>query len=200
MTVVLVTFNLLGAFYSHSLSRLYQNFLCFSMMYTCIRPLLPNNFLTFNLWMNGIMSVVGKWTSLSFKIIWMSSNLISNTSHIQFFFRVMFSNDRSPVNLNKWVFLVNWFRSNEMYDLVSAKNNFIFTMLEKGCPQNHTLFLIFLISSDTTMTRFRIIRIFSNSELQFWACLLVLRASTALILCNAIVVTNVFNFDRPAIM
>ena len=39
----------MGVCYSHSLSRLYLDFLCFSMMYTCIRFLLPNNFLTFNL-------------------------------------------------------------------------------------------------------------------------------------------------------
>ena len=201
MTVVLVTFNLLGAFYSCSLSRLYQDFLCFSMMCTCIRSLLPNNFLTFNLWMNGIMSIVGKCTSLSFKTIWMSSHLIFNTSHIQFFFRAMFSNDSSPVNLNKWVFLANWFRSNnKMYDFVSAKNSFIFTMLEKGCPQKNTLFLFFLTISDITMNRFRIIRIFSNSELQFWACLLALRASTSLTLCKAMVVTSIFNFDWPVIM
>ena len=167
MTAVLVKFNLLGAFYSHSLSKLYQDFLCFSMMYMCIRSLLPNNFLTFNLRMNGIMSVGGKCTSLSFKTIWMSSHLISNTSHIQFFFRVTFSNDRSPVNLNKWVFLANWFRSNKMYDFVSAKNNFIFTKLEKDHPQKNTLFSIFLSSSNTTMTRVKIISIFSNSELQF---------------------------------
>ena len=135
---------MLGAFYSCSLSRWYQDFLCFSMMYTCNRSLLPNNFLTFSLWMNGIMSVVGKCTSLSFKTIWMSSNLISNMSHIQFFFRVTFSNDSSSVSLNKWVFLANLFRSNEMYDFVSAKNNFIFTMLEKGCSKRIHSFWSFL--------------------------------------------------------
>ena len=145
--------------------------------------------------MNGIMSIVSKCTSLSFKTIWMSSHLISDTCHIQFFFRVTFSNDSSPVNLNKWVFPANWFRSNETYDFVSAKNNFIFTMFEKGCPQKNTLFLIFLSSSNTTMTRFRIIRVFSNPELQLLACLFVSRASMALILCKAMVVTNVFNFD-----
>ena len=145
--------------------------------------------------MNGIRSVVGKCTSLSFKTIWMFSHLISNTSHIQFFLRVTFSNDGSPVNLNKCVFLANWFRSNEMYDFVSAKNNFIFTMLDKACPQKNMLFLIFLSSSNTTMTTFRIIRIFSNPELQPWVYLLVSRASTALILCKAMVVINAFNFD-----
>ena len=184
-------------FYSRSISILYQDFLCFSMMYTCNRSLLPNNFPTFTLWMNGIMSVVGKCTSLSFKTMRMSSHLISNISHIQFSFRVMFSNDSSPVSLNKWVFPANLFRSNETYDFISDKNNFIFTMLEKGCPQKKTLFLIFLSSSDTTMTRFNIIRIFSNSELQFWVCLLVLRASIPLTLYKAMVVTNVFNFDWP---
>ena len=116
--------------------------------------------------MNGIMSIVGKCTSLSFKTIRMSSHLISNTSHIQFFFRVMFFNDSSPSNLNRWVFPANWFRSNETYDFVSAKSNFIFIMFEKGCPPKNTLFLVFLSSSNTTMTRFRIIRIFSNPELQ----------------------------------
>ena len=94
-------------------------------------------------------------------------HLISNTSHIQFFFRVMFSKDSSSGSLNKWVFPANLFRSNETYDLVSTKNNFIFTMLEKGCPQKITLLLIFPSSRDTTMTRFKIIKTFSNSELQF---------------------------------
>ena len=118
--------------------------------------------------MNIIMSIVGKCTPLSFKMILMSSQLISNTSHIQFFFRVMCSNDSSPISLNKWVFPANLFKSNETYDFVSTRNNFIFTMLEKGCPQKNTLFLIFLSSNDTTMTRFKIIKTFSNSLLQFW--------------------------------
>ena len=117
--------------------------------------------------MNGIVSIVGKCTSLLFKMMQMSFHLISNTSLIQFVFRVAFSNDSSPGSLNKWVFLANLFRSNETYDFVCAKNNFIFTMLEKGYPQKKTLFLIFLSSSDATMTRFKIIRISVYSELQF---------------------------------
>ena len=72
--------SFIGIYYSQSLSRLYQDFLCFSIIYMCIRSLLPNSFLTFNLWMNGIRSVVGKCTCLSFKTIQMSSHLISNTS------------------------------------------------------------------------------------------------------------------------
>ena len=60
---------------------------------------------------------------------------------------------------------------------MSAKNSFIFTMLEKGCPQKSILFFIFLSSRDTTMTRFRIIKIFNNPELQFWTGVFVLRAS-----------------------
>ena len=40
-------------------------------------------------------------------------------------------------------------------------------MFEKGCPQKNILFLIFLSSSDTTMTRFRIIQTFNSPELQF---------------------------------
>ena len=165
----------IGVCYSHSHSRLYQDFLCFNMMYMCIRSLLPNNFLTFSLWMSGIQSVVGKCISLSFKIMWMFSHLICNTSHIQFFFRMTFSNNSSPDNLNKCVFLTSWFRSNEMYDFVSAKNSFIFTTLGKGCPQKNMLFLIFCSNSNATMMRFRIIRIFNNPELQFWTCLSVLR-------------------------
>ena len=65
-------------------------------------------------------------------------------------------------------------------------------MLEKGCRRKNTL-----SSNDTTISRFKIIKTFSNSELQFCVCLLVLRASTALTLCTAIIVTNAFNFDCP---
>ena len=82
-----------------------------------------------------------------------------------------------------------------MYELVLARTSFIFTMLEKGCPQKNIPFLIFLNSSDTTMTRFRIIRVFSKPELQLLTCLSVLRASTALTLCKAMVVINALNFD-----
>ena len=122
-------------------------------MYTCNRSFLPNNFLTFSLCISGITSVVGKCTSFSFRTMQMSSHLISNTSHIQFFLKVMFSNDSSPVSLNKYVFLAILFRSSEILDFVCARNNFIFTMLEKCCPPKNTLFLIFLKSSDTTITR-----------------------------------------------
>ena len=191
---------IVGECYSHSHSRLYQDFLCFSMMYMCIESLLPNNFLTFSLWMDGISSVLIKCTSLLFRIMHMSSHLIYNTSHIQFFFRVTFSKDNSLVNLNRCVFPANWFRSNEMYDLVSAKTSFIFTMLEKGCPLKNILFLIYINSSDTTMTKFRTIGIFNKPELQFWTCLSVLRASAALTLCKVIVVINAFNFDWPVRM
>ena len=49
----------MGVCYSHSHSRLNQDFLCFSIMYMCIRSFLPNNLLTFSLWMSGTRSVVG---------------------------------------------------------------------------------------------------------------------------------------------
>ena len=94
------SFHFPFAFYSHSPSRLYQDFLCFNMMYTCNRSLLPNNFLTFNLYMSGITSIVSKCISLPFRTMWISSHLISNTSHMQFFLKVTFSKDCSPVNLN----------------------------------------------------------------------------------------------------
>ena len=99
--------------YSHLPSRLYQDFVCFNMMYTCNRPLLPNNVLTFSLCMSGIINIVGKCTSFSFKMMWISSHLISNTSHIQFFLKVTFSNDSSPASLNKFIFPAILFRSNE---------------------------------------------------------------------------------------
>ena len=38
----------MGVCYSHSLPKLYQDFLRLSIMYTCIKSPLPNNFLTFN--------------------------------------------------------------------------------------------------------------------------------------------------------
>ena len=136
-------------------------------MYMCNRSLLPNNFLTFSLCINGITSIVGKCISFSFRMMWILSHLISNTSYIQFFLRVTLSNDNSPVNLNKCVFPVILFRSNKTWNFVPARNNFIFTMFEKSCPWKNTLFLIFLRSSTTAITRFTIIKIFSNSELQF---------------------------------
>ena len=125
--------------YSHSHSRLYQDLLCFSMMYMCIKFLLPNNFLMFNLWTSGTRTVVGRCISILFSIIQVFTLLISNTSHTQFFFRMTLSDDSSPINLNKCVFMAGWFKFREMYDFVSAKNSFIFTMLEKGCPQKNML-------------------------------------------------------------
>ena len=99
--------------YSHSYSKLYQDFLCFNMIYTCNRSLLLNNFLTFSLCINGITNIVGKCMSLSFRMIWISSHHISNMSHIQFFLKIILSKDSSPVNLNKCVFLAILFRSND---------------------------------------------------------------------------------------
>ena len=93
--------------YSCSHSRLYQDFLCFSMIYTCNKSLLPNNFLTFNLWMSGIRSVVGRCISLLFSIMRVFPHFISNTSHIQFFFMKMLSGVSSSINLNKYVFLAD---------------------------------------------------------------------------------------------
>ena len=83
------------------------------MMFTCNKSLLLNNFLTFSSCISGITNVVGKCMSLSFRMMRISSHLISNMSHIKFFFKVMLSNDSSPVNLNKWVFPAILFRSNE---------------------------------------------------------------------------------------
>ena len=127
--------------YSYSHSRLYQDFLCFSMMYMCIKSLLPNNFLTFNLWMSSTRSVVGRCISLLFCIIWVFTHLISNTSHIQFFFRVTLCDDSSPINLNKCVFPADWFKFRETYDMVSAKNSFILHHVRKGLsPKEYALF------------------------------------------------------------
>ena len=96
--------------YSHSHSRLYHDFHCFNIMYTCIRSLLPNKFLTFNLWKSGTRGVVGKCISLLSRIMWVFPQFITNMSHIQFFFRVTLSDDSSPISLNKCAFQVDWFK------------------------------------------------------------------------------------------
>ena len=89
-----------GECYSHSHSKLYQDFLCFSMMYKCIKSLLPNSFLTFNLWISGTRSVVGSCMSLLFRAIQVLPHLISNTSHIQFFFTATLSDE---IHLLTWI-------------------------------------------------------------------------------------------------
>ena len=78
--------------------------------------------------------------------------------------------------------------------------SFIFTKLEKGCPQNNMLFLIFLSSGDTTMTKLKIIRVFNNAVLQFGIGLSALRAFMVLIHCNAMVPINALSFDWPVMM
>ena len=78
--------------------------------------------------------------------------------------------------------------------------SFIFTKLVKGCPHNNMLFLIFLSSRDTTMTKLNIIRVFNNPELQFGTDLSALRAFTVLIHCNAMVPNNALSFDWPVMM
>ena len=49
IAAVLTNFHFLGESYSCSPSKLYQDFLCFSMMYTCNRSLLPKSFPTFSM-------------------------------------------------------------------------------------------------------------------------------------------------------
>ena len=90
--------------------------------------------------MNDFMSVVGKCTSLSFKMIWMTSHLISNTSYIQFFLRVTFSSDSSPVSLDKWVFLANSLDLMKHMTLYQPKTILSLPCWKRLSPKEYNLF------------------------------------------------------------